>query len=477
MATRSTTPATSRRYGAGLLALILAGTTGCPVSDLLTGSERGDSGAPPGDASTDGAPAADATLDAAAEAVDGSSSAYYAVDDASMWAFFDVAAVGGQAGYSGIAYDGRYLYFVPDFSPPSVLRYDTQGTLNDSTAWSTHALVPTIVAAGGPSSGSYTYLGGAFDGRYLYLAPFGTNTFAVQYDTRQPFTDSGAWTAFSTTALDPDANYWGVASDGRYAYFIPNTTTTVVAYDNQAVSDAGSGFSAASSWVAYDLGAGPDYAGFWGGVFDGRYMYLAPYTGNVASRYDTTLPIGAAGSWNAGSTGFDFNDNEQITPPHYWGAAYDGSRVYMVPYKTQAWTLASYTTSGSFNDDGSWATCALAPLLAGAGGGTPGFVGAAYDGRRLFLVPAGRNAAGSGALPVVAYDTTQPLCPTDLASAYSLFDPSTLEGGQGAQGFEGAAFDGKYVYFVPHAGHVVARFQAKATNMGLSPSVYKGSWW
>jgi hypothetical protein len=39
------------------------------------------------------------------------------------------------------------------------------------------------------------------------------------------------------------------------------------------------------------------------------------------------------------------------------------------------------------------------------------------------------------------------------------------------------AFDGQYIYFVPHTGSVVARFEAKSVNKGLFPPSYKGSWW
>jgi hypothetical protein len=459
--------------GAGALALILVGASGCPIGDLLTGTEH-DSGVVTSDAPSDVQVPPDGGLEDG-EYSDGSSELYYSLNDPERWTFLDVTSVGGQATYSGVAFDGRYLYFVPNFSPPVVLRYDTQGGLSDPTAWSHYAVLPNIVAAGGSSAGVYTYLGGAFDGRYVYLAPFGTNTYALQYDTQGTFTSGAAWSAFPTTVLDPNADYWGVVSDGRHAYFIPNATTTIVAYDALS-ADAGSGFSAPSSWSSYDLGTGADYGGFWGGLYDGQYLYLAPFTGNVASRYDTTLPLGMATSWNLGVNGFDFYHNEQISPPHFWGSAFDGSRLYLLPYKTQGLTIAAYTMPGAFADDSSWATCALAHLTGSTGGGTPGFVGAAYDGQRIFLAPAGKTANG-GPLPIIEYDTTQPLCPTDLASAYTAFDPTSVPGGKNAQGFEGAAFDGQYVYFVPHATSILARFQAKSQNLGLSPSTYRGSWW
>jgi hypothetical protein len=453
------------------LALTLVGASGCPIGDLLTPTEH-DSGTVAKDATSEIGPPSEAGTTDEAGPING----YYPLDDATRWTFVDLTSVGGQMSYSGVVFDGRYLYFVPNFSQPIISRYDTQGTLDDPSAWTQYKLLPVIEAAGGSAAGVYTYLGGAFDGRYVYLAPFGTNTYALQYDIQQSFTNSAAWSAFSTTVLDPNPNYWGVVTDNRYAYFIPNATTTIVAYDNQA-ADAGSGFASQSSWVSYNLGTGPDYGGFWGGLYDGRYVYLTPFTGNVASRYDTTTPLGMPGSWSVGANGFDFSNNEQISPPHFWGSAFDGTRLYLVPYKTPGWTIAAFTASGPFSDELSWTTCALGPKIASStGGGTPGFVGAAYDGQRLFLAPVGRSASG-GPLPVIAYDTTQPLCPTNIQTAYTAVDLTGLEGGKSAQGFEGAAFDGQYVYFVPHANSVLARFQAKTQNTGLSPVTYKGSWW
>jgi hypothetical protein len=280
--------------------------------------------------------------------------------------------------------------------------------------------------------------------------------------------------------MDPKANYWGVVSDGRYAYFMPNTTTTVLAYDNAAAGDSGTGFASASSWTAYNLGTGANYGGFWGGVFANSHLYLVPYSTNVASSHDTTLPVTSPAAWDVGVNGFDFSNNEQLSPPHFWSGAYDGSHVYLLPYKSASWTIASYATSGGFTDDGVWSTCALETQLFSGAGSAAGFVGGAFDGKRLILAPFGQLTAsdgGTASLPVVAYDTTQPLCPANVTSAYSQFDPTTLEGGASAQGFEGAAFDGQYVYLVPHVGSVVARFEAKSANTGLSPSVYRGSWW
>ena len=498
-----------KRVLSGLfLAGLLAGSSGCPVNDLLEGAEASDAGAPGPDATADathapdgagvGAPS-DAAIDAADGAIVAADSAiddgavddsattgegdgttgtvYYPLNDPSRWSFFSVSAVAnGLTKYSGVAFDGRYLYFVPQFTPPNVLRYDTQASFTDSASWTYYTPLPSIVAAGGLGTGSYTYLGSAFDGRYLYLAPFGANTYAVRYDTQQPFSHDEAWSAFNAATLDSAANYWGVISDGRYTYFVPNKTTKVLAFDNSGGGDAGSDFTAASSFTSYDLGAGNQ--GYWGGAFDGTYVYFAPFSGSVVARHDTALPVTAG--WDVGAAGIDLNTNFVLgAAAHFWGGAYDGNHVYMIPNATQSWTLGAYTTSGVFNDYGSWSTCALGTDLLGSVTASSAFVGAAFDGKRLFLVPYGTPAADSGAaaLPVVAYDTTQPLCPSTMASAYTTFDPATVAGGASSAGFEGAAFDGHYLYFVPHSSSVVARFEAKGTNGGLAPAAYKGSWW
>jgi hypothetical protein len=344
---------------------------------------------------------------------------------------------------------------------------------------------------------AFLYRGGAYDGsRFVYFAPFNPNTYAVQYDTHQPFTSSAAWTVFNTATIDPNANYWGVTCDLRYAYFIPNTTTRVLAFDSQFAN--GGGFSAdadggaSAAWISYDLAPGDAGAatvanaeGFWGGTFDGSYVYLVPYSGAVVERHTTEDPVTASDSY----TGFDFvNAFINPNPPFYWGGAYDGQNVYLIPYQGSPPLLALYDTrsSNAFADSDAWTSFDLRRLFAPDGGSpssvglSPAFIGAAFDGKRLFLAPAGNLTTGAGAsvgttpapVPVVAYDTT---LPPVLVSSYSTYDPSVDNGA--AHAFEGAAFDGQYVYFVPHGFGIVARFEAKNAPGPLSPTVYTGSWW
>jgi hypothetical protein len=119
----------------------------------------------------------------------------------------------------------------------------------------------------------------------------------------------------------------------------------------------------------------------------------------------------------------------------YVGGAYDRQRyVYFVPSATGL--LTRYDTTGSFTSAASWTVFDLTtvdPTL-------NGFNGAAFDGRYLYLAP--------GAAATVRYDTTQSFT---SAASYTSFSLATLvtDGGPSPEVFNGAAYDGHFVYYVP----------------------------
>jgi hypothetical protein len=77
----------------------------------------------------------------------------------------------------GGAFDGRYVYFVPDFGNP-LLRYDSQAPFTAPTSW-TETDVYDVTGSGNEFNGA------AFDGRYLYLVPGGLGD-AMRFDAREP---------------------------------------------------------------------------------------------------------------------------------------------------------------------------------------------------------------------------------------------------------------------------------------------------
>ena len=134
---------------------------------------------------------------------------------ASSWATFDTTTVDAKAkGFAGAVFDGRYVYLVPNYDGTSysglVTRYDTQGPFAVAASWTTFDAAPSTLGNG--------FIGGVFDGRFVTFVPF-ASTHLVRYDTLGAFGDQASWGSFDTTKIDPLAyQFHGGAFDGRYLY-------------------------------------------------------------------------------------------------------------------------------------------------------------------------------------------------------------------------------------------------------------------
>jgi hypothetical protein len=208
--------------------------------------------------------------------------------DNASWTMFDTFTNLSQtaAGFSGAAYDGRYIYFVPccDLSTgftnltPKITRYDTQATFADPASWAFYDVTGL--------DNSVHYLGAAFDGRYVYFPAADYHGNIARYDTQGAFTTAGSWSTFNMATVTGAAAYPfnGALFDGRYIYVIPGGST-LMRYDTQAA------FGTAASWTAFDLSTlDPRASGFIGAVFDGRYVYLLPYNSDIVLRFDARTP-------------------------------------------------------------------------------------------------------------------------------------------------------------------------------------------
>ena len=370
---------------------------------------------------------------------------YRDMTSAPLWSTFDTTSAFKLAhDFAGGAFDGRYVYFVPSIG--SVLaRYDTRADFAAELAWS-------VFDTTGLDANAKAFAGAVFDGQYVYLVP-SEGSVAVRYDTRATFGALSSWTPFDTTIVDPGAmGFFGAAFDGRYVYFAPNhngaaSDGIVTRYDTRA------DFEAKPSWITFDVtplspnhGAG----GFHGAVFDGRYVYFVQHqdaglpVGGFVTRYDTRADFGTSDSWS-------FFDLAWLDPGAvgFLGGAFDGRYLYVVPNHAGAPSLLGrYDTQGSFT--ASWSTFETTTLAAGVSG----FAGAAFDGRYIYLVP---HDNGSPDGIVARLDTT--VSDFEGRGAWSTFDTSSVN--SAAKGFTGAVFDGRYLYLVPSSGGVVARFDAK----------------
>ena len=397
---------------------------GTPVILDATGADQGPIDAGATDADAEPPTCLALQLDAAApKGATGSAATYTAIDTASAWESYPlgVSSTGG-------AFDGRYVYFGPNGNITS--RFDTQagGGFSMASSWSTANLVsldPNLPQ----------FQGVVFDGRYLYLVPFGNPPMApsglvARFDTTGGFAaNSGAWTTFDVTTLD----------------------------------------------------AGKSASGFVGGVFDGRFVYLVPNEnagGNdgLVARYDTTsIPL-EAGPADAGADAgrtfgspaawslFDLGVKEAGAAA-YFGAVYDGARVYLVPRLAHPAAVRSPADAAAFGDAAAWSTFPLETLLIP---GTWFYSGGAFDGRYIYFVPRSTGV-------VLRFDTTDPAGwapPNGSQGGWSAFDvtqvlPPTAAVANGDAGaswpYSGAGFDGRYIYFVPRGTSVLVRYDTFST--------------
>jgi hypothetical protein len=221
---------------------------------------------------------------------------------ASAWVSYDASntdGAGATKGFIGSVYDGRYLYFIPYDNGAGAsgefLRYDTTASFTLASSWVTYDASNTNGA--GSNKG---FEGGVFDGRYIYFVPnyngVGMTGEVLRYDTRASFTLAGSWTSYNagnTDGTGGNTGFVGAVFDGRYVYFSPSYNGAddgeVLRYDTTA------SFTAPGSWVSYDA-SNTDGAngtrGFQSAITDGRYIYFVPYYTGVPAgtvlRYDTS---------------------------------------------------------------------------------------------------------------------------------------------------------------------------------------------
>lgn len=371
----------------------------------------------------------------------GNGDGYHDIGDLPCWTTHDAPA--GVS--SGSTFDGRYIYFA------SGLRYDTQASFSDSSAWVHYDF------SGGNSTLS-GFEGTAFDGRYVYFVP-SANSIAARYDTQSDFSTQASWSQFDLSTINSMATgFMGSVFDGRYVYFVSGTGLYFARYDTQV------SFTDTTAWTVLLAPTGHP-TNLFGGVFDGRYIYCPEFGTTThddiaVERYDTQAPIGMGSSWtefditkiDSGATGFR-------------GASFDGRYVYLVPtyslgtFRNDYGIVWRYDTQQVFANASSWSQFDTTQLLA-----TPlatSFSGSMFDGRYVYFVPGKINADQL----LLRVDTQADFT---AASSWSTFNILSTGAGPEGSTFAGAVFDGRYLYVLPTQDPSIARFDAK-TPPALPP--------
>lgn len=409
---------------------------------------------------------------------------------ASSWSTYDPGANGvgiDPDGFDGAVFDGRYLYFVPHNNGTQyhgeVLRYDTQAQFLSASSWTTYD-----PGANGVGTDPDGYSGGAYDGRYIYFVPTynGTQSHGevLRYDTTAPFGVSTSWIAYDPggngVGSDPDG-FVGAVYDGRFVYFVPyhNGTSAsgeVLRYDTTGV------FNLASSWASFiptNNGVGTNLRGYCGGAFDGRYVYFAPHE-NESDRPNgkvMRLDTQAGGGFQSAASWEVYDVKAQIgASGGYRGAIFDARYVYFVPRFNSSGSepggeVLRYDTHDTFTNAGAWAR--FDPGANGVGTDPDGYNFATFDGRYVYFVPY-TNSVSTHSGEALRYDSAGAF---DNVASWSAFDPGANGVGTDPDGYSGAAFDGRYVYFAPHYNGTeyhgeVLRFDTGDTdNDGVSDSL------
>ena len=444
-----------------------------PSEPDATSPESSDAGA--GD-SANAAPA-DASIDA---------DPYHDAANPAFWASFTLSVDAATfPGFAGGTFDGRYVYAGSMYKTPAggAARYDTRGDASFDGGWQT---LPFQTTSDGVSIMPW---GAVYDGVSVNFVPGDTRTVPAAYPTSAPFEpgsittvpastwynrgnwvyggfcggavlpaqDGGAaplvlapydsWNIDGsgpndTVALldsqgwhyhalpvpanhEPIGEFCGAVFDGQYVYFIPSVGYGAVAHLrfnttlHPALTDS---FADPNAWELVDVSTvGTKAAGFFGGVFDGRYVYYVPFVGTVVARFDTRAKsLADASAWET----FDLTKLGTTLPPKgFQGGAFDGRFVYLVP------TTTAPSTSFSSN-----------PRAWPPDAGVPPLVRYDTQGQR--------------------FDQPEPWQTLDLRSVNA-----------GVAGFTGGVFDGEYLYLVPAQGSTFLRFDARNAN-GLGPPGY-----
>lgn len=394
--------------------------------------------------------------------------------DPSNWEIYNATDQGSaknMGGFVGAVFDGRYTYFSPwriaspqEWQSGRVLRYDTHYPYGDSTSWSVYN------AENEDGEDNVRGLEGAvFDGRYIYFVPLhheGTyHSKVLRFDTQKEFNDSDSWNVFNAGDLDPDGNlkgFVGAVYDGQFVYFIPNP---FFAHSKVLRLDTRREFLEDDSWSIYDLSNfnGEEYpgGGFFGGIFDGTYLYFIPFNskGNVL-RLNTRENFLDSASWSSVSLQEIFAGSSESFANNFAGSVFDGRYIYFSPIKQG--NVVRYDTYGDFQSAESWEMSVVIDL---DGQRTiHGGIGPTFDGRYVYFPPMYDDVGRSG--KTVIYDSYSDF--TDLSS-WRFMDLSTLD--PDLKGFEGSVYDGHYVYFAPmnfdNPHGKIPRYNTNGTN-GLS---------
>ncbi len=212
------------------------------------------------------------------------------------------------------------------------------------------------------------FYGAVFDGRYVYYCPTRSHeertsfhAHVLRYDTHNLFDDPASYAAYDAGETDGlrTAGFYGAIFDGRYIHFIPRDDG--VAHHSRFLRfDTEGEFKDPDRWSVFNgttVGLGPCV----GAVFDGRFLYFVAFGHGRVVRFDTTGDFEDREAWSA----MDAAAAHEFEPAGWKGGFFDGRFVYFTPFRGEVSVGSSrspfhgnvlrYDSAGSFEDADNWA--------------------------------------------------------------------------------------------------------------------------
>jgi hypothetical protein len=266
----------------------------------------------------------------------------------------------------------------------------------------------------------------------------------------RPLEDFGSIAGFDASNIDglDSRGYFGAVFDGRYVYFSPQHYEGRLEHGVVLRLDTQGDFYDPTSYTAYNADGtdGLHTCGFYGAAFDGHYVYFVPrqdYSGyhSRVLRYDTNKPFNSVKSWEAFDVGYPFSKQ---------GVVFDGQFLYFCPgFSGDVATEENYSakvlrfdTLAEFKNPNSWQifdASGTSRLEVGC------FDGGGFDGCSIYFAPLMNGIS-------LKYDTSLPF---EDPTAWCAYDAKQNH----QMGMcVGIVFDGKFMYYMPYGHGKVVRY-------------------
>jgi len=250
---------------------------------------------------------------------------------------FDNVASWEAVGFFGMYEDGvvdkNYIYYSPHLDSKGdrhtfPLRYNTEVPFSYKTSWESF---DTGINA--------SYIGATSDGEKIYFTPWWSNdeegSSIMTYNTALPFLEKESWSYISI----PDSGYSGAGFNGTHIVFAPCWCDGNI-HKNQKIMF----LNIETQSITYSE---HDYGSYHGVIEVDDTLYLSPYVMNNGTNSDFLKITNSITTFNP-----------LISKGGYWGGSYDGQYVYYVPYETagniRIGDFLRYDTTKPFTNYDSW---------------------------------------------------------------------------------------------------------------------------